>query len=107
MLKYTVMKHISSRIIGYFLLYILILFTIFFLQFKKGSPLTYEAQHFRVSARYFINERNQRELLLPLYITSNGLLIFIAEQNPIKAMYEDGTIREIKISSYDIKNSSF
>ena len=101
------MKHISSRIIGYFLLYILILFTIFFLQFKKGSPLTYEAQHFRVSARYFINERNQRELLLPLYITSNGLLIFIAEQNPIKAMYEDGTIREIKISSYDIKNSSF
>jgi hypothetical protein len=101
------MKHISSRIVSLSLLYILILFFIFFIQFKKGTPFYYEASHLNVSGRYFINKDEKKELLLPLHITSNGLAIFITEQNPMMAKYENDSMGEAKISSYIIKDSSF
>jgi len=45
--------------------------------------------------------------LLPLHITSNGLAIFITEQNPVMAKYEDGSLNEVKIASYSIRDSVF
>lgn len=107
MLKYTVMKHISSRILSLSFLYILVLFFIFFIQFKKGVPFYYEDSHLNISGRYFINKDEKQELLLPLYITSNGLAIFITEQSPVMAKYKDDSINELKITSYSIKNSVF
>ena len=107
MLKYTVMKHISSRIVSLSLLYILILFFIFFIQFKKGVPFYYEKEHLNISGRYFKNKDGKEELLLPLHITSNGLLIFITEQSPVMAKYENNGIEELKIESYNIKDSIF
>jgi hypothetical protein len=101
------MKHISSRIVAFSLLYVLILFFIFFIQFKKGIPFYYESSHLNVFGRYFVNKDEKQELLLPLHITSNGLAIFITEQNPCKAKYEDDSISEVKIASYSIKDSVF
>ena len=83
------------------------MFFIFFIQFKKGTPFYYEASHLNVSGRYFINKDEKKELLLPLHITSNGLAIFITEQNPMMAKYENDSMGEAKISSYIIKDSSF
>ncbi len=102
------MKHVSSRILVISLLYILVLFFIFFIQFKKGVPFYYDDAHLHISGRYFINkDEKQEQLLLPLHITSNGLAIFITEQNPIMAKYANGSISEAKIASYSIKDSMF
>lgn len=101
------MKHISSRIVVFSFLYVVILFFIFFIQFKKGVPFYYEVSHLNVFGRYFVNKDEKRELLLPLHITSNGLAIFITEQNPVKAKYEDDSVCELKITSYSMKDSVF
>jgi len=101
------MKHISSRILILSFLYVLVLFFIFFIQFKKGVPFYYENSHLNVSGRYFTNKDEKKELLLPLHITSNGLAIFITEQNPVMAKYEDGSLNEVKIASYSIRDSVF
>ena len=101
------MKHVSSRILIISLLYILVLFFIFFIQFRKGVPFYYDDAHLHISGRYFTNKDEKQELLLPLHITSNGLAIFITEQNPVMAKYEDGNVSELKIASYSIKDSMF
>ncbi|MGP1520438.1 MAG: hypothetical protein ACTTIZ_02860 [Treponema sp.] len=101
------MKHISSRILGFSLLYVLILFFIFFIQFKKGVPFYYKNSHLNVSGRYFTNKDEKQELLLPVHITSNGLAIFITEQNPVKIKNDDDSITEVKILSYNMKDSIF
>ncbi|MGP1437553.1 MAG: hypothetical protein ACTTKH_00605 [Treponema sp.] len=101
------MKHISSRIVIFSLLYLLILFFIFFIQFKKGVSFHYENSHLNVYGRYFINKDEKQELLLPLHITSNGLAIFITEQSPVKVRYDNNSVDEIKITSYNVKGSVF
>ena len=107
-IEYTIlMKHISSRLALYSLIYILIILLIFFLQFKKGTRFSYENSHLKVSGRFFNNEKKQKELLLPLHITSNGLLIFITAEEPLKALFQDGSIKELTGITYNIQDGAF
>lgn len=99
------MKHISSRIALYSFLYLVFLFVIFFLQFKKGTSFSYARTHLSVQGRFFVNEKKEKELLFPLHITSNGLVIFITQEEAIKAMMQDGSIRDIKMLSYQTKDN--
>ena len=101
------MKYISSRIAFYSLVYVLIIFLIFFAQFKKGASYRYNNAHLQVSCRIFTNEKKQREVLLPLNITSNGLLISITAEEPIKFKMQDGNIRNTEILSYVEKENEF
>lgn len=99
------MKHISSRIASYTFLYVLLFFFIFFVQFRKGTHFSYESSHLSISGRFFVNEQKEKELLLPLHITSNGLLIFITAEEPIRAVMQDDSIKNLNLLSYEIKDA--
>ena len=101
------MKYISSRIAGYTLLYVLIIFLIFFVQFKKGTSYRYKNAHMQVSCRIFTNEKKEKEVLLPLHITSNGLLISVTAEEPIKFKMKDGKIQNARILSYKENGNEF
>jgi len=99
------MRHISSRIASYTLLYVLLFFFIFFIQFRKGTHFSYDSSHLSISGRFFVNEQKEKELLLPLHITSNGLLIFITAEEPIRAVMQDDSIKNLTLLSYEIKDA--
>ena len=101
------MKYISSRIAFYSLLYLLVILLIFFLQFKKGASYHYKNEHLQVSGRIFTNEQKQKELLLPINITSNGLLISITAESPIIFKGKDGKIQNAKILSFKEEKNKF
>jgi len=101
------MKYISSRIVFYSVIYVLIILLIFFVQFKKGVSYRYKNEHFEASCRVFTNEQKQKEVLLPVRISSNGLLIFITAEDPIKFKMKDGKIQSSKILSYKQEDKSF
>lgn len=111
------MKHISSRIAAYTLLYCAVFLCIFVLQFTKGKTFSATAGAMYISGRYEISATGEKIPLLPVHITSNGIDFYVDDQNPLYAVYTDtsnesGQAEDIQkvpltIQSYTLDNGVF
>lgn len=101
------MKHKSSRVIALSLLYILIIFGIFVIQFTIGKTFYYTIGAMSVSGRDEVDEKGNVMPLLPLHIVSNGLDFYITDQSPIIAKTNDNKELALKVLEYKKTDDSF
>ncbi|UTC62054.1 hypothetical protein E4O05_11115 [Treponema sp. OMZ 787] len=101
------MKHKSSRIISLTILYILIIFGIFVIQFTIGKTFYYTIGAMTVSGRDEVDENGKRIPLLPLHIVSNGLDFYITDQTPILAKTTGNEDLTLKVLDYKKTDNSF
>ena len=93
------MKHIVGRIVAYTVLYCSIIFGIFVLQFTKGQTFSLTLGAMTVTGRQERTESGETVPLLPLHVVSNGLDLYITEQNPVYAVDEADTISALRVLS--------
>ncbi len=101
------MKHISSRIVAYICLYFVVIFGIFVIQFTKGKTFSLTLGSISVSGRHETNDSGDMVPLLPVHIVSNGLDVYINDQNPVIAVNQDNTQIPLTIESYTNTDSRF
>ncbi|UTC74302.1 hypothetical protein E4O03_08605 [Treponema sp. OMZ 792] len=101
------MKHKSSRMIALTILYILIIFGIFVIQFTIGKTFYYTIGAMTVSGRDEVDESGNRTPLLPLHIVSNGLDFYITDQTPITAKTSNNEDMSLKVLKYKKTEDSF
>ncbi|UTC66204.1 MULTISPECIES: hypothetical protein [unclassified Treponema] len=101
------MKHKSSRIIALTILYILIIFGIFVIQFTIGKTFYYTIGAMSVSGRDELDEGGNRTPLLPLHIVSNGLDFYITDQTPVIAKTANNEDIALKVLEYKKTEDSF
>lgn len=101
------MKHKSSRIVALIVLYILIIFGIFVIQFTIGKTFSYTIGPISVSGRHETDKQGNTVPLLPLHIVSNGLNFYITEQSPIITETKGGKKLPVKVISYIQAEDSF
>lgn len=77
------MKRVSYRIAAYTVLYIIVIFGIFVIQFTKGKNFSFSIGSLTVSGRQERTETGETLPLLPIHIVFNGLDFYITEQYPI------------------------
>lgn len=94
------MKHIVGRVIAYTVLYCSVIFGIFVLQFTKGQTFSLTLGSMAVTGRQERTEAGETLPLLPLHVVSNGLDLYISEQNPVYAVDAADTISPLRILSY-------
>ena len=101
------MKHKSSRMIALTILYILIIFGIFVIQFTIGKTFYYTIGAMSVSGRDDVDETGNRTPLLPLHIVANGLDFYITDQTPITAKTSNNEELTLKVLEYKKTEDSF
>ena len=101
------MKHKSSRMIALTILYILIIFGIFVIQFTIGKTFYYTIGAMTVSGRDEVDETGNRTPLLPLHIVSNGLDFYITDQSPVTAKTNNNENINLKVLEYKKTEDSF
>ncbi|EMB30682.1 hypothetical protein KP612_03160 [Treponema denticola] len=101
------MKHKSSRMIALTILYILIIFGIFVIQFTIGKTFYYTIGAMSVSGRDDVDETGNRTPLLPLHIVANGLDFYITDQTPITAKTSNNEELSLKVLEYKKTEDSF
>ena len=94
------MKHVFGRIVAYTVLYCGVIFGIFVLQFTKGQAFSLSLGAMTVTGRQEQTESGETQPLLPLHIVSNGLDVYISEQNPVYAVDETETILPLRVLTY-------
>jgi len=94
------MKHIFGRIVAYTALYCSIIFGIFVLQFTKGQAFSLTLGAMTVTGRQEHTETEGKKPLLPLHVVSNGLDLYISEQNPVYAVGEDDKTGALQVIAY-------
>ena len=94
------MKHVVGRIVAYTVLYCSVIFGIFVLQFTKGQTFSLTLGSMAVTGRQERNEEGEAVPLLPLHVVSNGLDLYITEQNPVYAVDETDTISTLHVLAY-------
>ena len=94
------MKHVFGRIVAYTVLYCGVIFGIFVLQFTKGQTFSLSLGAMTVTGRQEQTESGETQPLLPLHIVSNGLDVYISEQNPVYAVDETETILPLRVLTY-------
>ncbi|MGP1455562.1 MAG: hypothetical protein ACTTJ7_07385 [Treponema sp.] len=101
------MKHISSRIVAYTFFYCSVIFGIFVLQFTKGKTFSYKIGSLLVSGRHETTPEGEKLPLLPVHVISNGLDLYISEQNPILAITPEGASKILKVERYELTKTGF
>ena len=101
------MKHISSRIVAYTFLYCSVIFGIFVLQFTKGKTFAYKIGSLVVSGRHETTPEGEKLPLLPIHVVSNGLDLYITEQNPVLAITAEGISKILKVERYELTKTGF
>ncbi|WP_255803773.1 hypothetical protein [Treponema denticola] len=101
------MKHKSSRMIALTILYIIIIFGIFVIQFTIGKTFYYTIGAMSVSGRDEVDETGNRTPLLPLHIVANGLDFYITDQTPITAKTSNNEELSLKVLEYKRTEDSF
>ena len=94
------MKHIVGRVVAYTVLYCSVIFGIFVLQFTKGQTFSLTLGSMAVTGRQERTEAGETVPLLPLHVVSNGLDLYISEQNPVYAVDAADTITSLRVLSY-------
>ena len=94
------MKHIVGRIIAYTVLYCSVIFGIFVLQFTKGQTFSLTLGSMVVTGRQERTEAGDTVPLLPLHVVSNGLDMYITEQNPVYAVDATDTLSALRVLAY-------
>ncbi len=100
------MKHKASRIVALIILYTVIIFGIFMLQFTIGKTFSYKIGSINISGRHNVDDEKNPQPLLPLHIISNGLNFYVTEQSPI-IIEQSGKNIPLKILKYEKKENSF
>ncbi len=80
------MKRVPYRMAAYTVLYIIVIFGIFVIQFTKGKNFSLSIGSLTVSGRQERTETGETSPLLPIHIVFNGLDFYITEQYPIYAI---------------------
>ncbi|MEL3905441.1 MAG: hypothetical protein P1P65_00175 [Treponema sp.] len=102
------MKHTIGRIAGYTVLYLCVILGIFILQFTKGKTFSVTVGAVTVTGRQERTEAGEEIPLLPIHIVSNGLDLYISEQNPVYAIRtEDKNTVALAVRGYSIQESGF
>lgn len=101
------MKYTFGRIAAYTVLYLCVIFGIFVLQFTKGQTFSLTAGAMTVTGRQERTESGETVPLLPIHIVSNGLDIYISEQNPAYAIYAERKTVPLEILSYEKNENGF
>ena len=94
------MKHIAGRIVAYTVLYCSVIFGIFVLQFTKGQTFSLTLGSMTVTGRQERAESGKMIPLLPLHVVSNGLNLYISEQNPVYAVDEGDITSALRVLAY-------
>ena len=94
------MKHVVGRIIAYTVLYCSVIFGIFVLQFTKGQTFSLTLGAMAVTGRQERTESGETAPLLPLHVVSNGLDLYISEQNPVYAVDATDTVSALRVLAY-------
>nr|WP_252507949.1 hypothetical protein [Treponema denticola] len=89
------------------ILYILIIFGIFVIQFTIGKTFYYTIGAMSVSGRDDVDETGNRTPLLPLHIVANGLDFYITDQTPITAKTSSNEELSLKVLEYKKTEDSF
>ena len=89
------------------ILYILIIFGIFVIQFTIGKTFYYTIGAMSVSGRDDVDETGNRTPLLPLHIVANGLDFYITDQTPITAKTSNNEDLSLKVLEYKKTEDSF
>ena len=89
------------------ILYILIIFGIFVIQFTIGKTFYYTIGAMSVSGRDEVDETGNRTPLLPLHIVANGLDFYITDQTPITAKTSNNEELSLKVLEYKKTEDSF
>ena len=99
------MKHIAGRIVAYTVLYCSVIFGIFVLQFTKGQTFSLTLGSMTVTGRQERAESGKMIPLLPLHVVSNGLNLYISEQNPVYAVDEGDITSALRVLAYQFYES--
>ena len=94
------MKHIVGRVVAYTVLYCSVIFGIFVLQFTKGQTFSLTLGSMAVTGRQERTEAGETLPLLPLHVVSNGLDLYISEQNPVYAVDESDSVSALRVLAY-------
>ena len=94
------MKHIVGRVVAYTVLYCSVIFGIFVLQFTKGQTFSLTLGSMAVTGRQERTESGKMIPLLPLHVVSNGLNLYISEQNPVYAVDEGNITSALRVLAY-------
>ena len=94
------MKHIVGRVVAYTVLYCSVIFGIFILQFTKGQTFSLTLGAMSVTGRQERTEAGETLPLLPLHVVSNGLDLYISEQNPVYAVDESDSVSALRVLAY-------
>lgn len=94
------MKHIVGRMVAYTVLYCSVIFGIFILQFTKGQAFSLTLGSMSVTGRQERTEAGNAVPLLPLHVVSNGLDLYISEQNPVYAVDETDDPFSLRVVAY-------
>lgn len=94
------MKRIVGRIIAYTVLYCGVVFSIFVLQFTKGQFFSASLGAMIVTGRQEHAESGKDIPLLPLHVVSNGLELYVSEQDFVYAIDEADKKSPLRIISY-------
>ena len=94
------MKHVVGRIVAYTVLYCSVIFGIFVLQFTKGQTFSLTLGSMAVTGRQERTEAGETLPLLPLHVVSNGLDLYISEQNPVYAVDESDSVSALRVLAY-------
>ena len=89
------------------ILYTLIIFGIFVIQFTIGKTFYYTIGAMSVSGRDDVDETGNRTPLLPLHIVANGLDFYITDQTPITAKTSNNEELSLKVLEYKKTEDSF
>ena len=94
------MKRIVSRVVAYTVLYCSVIFGIFVLQFTKGQTFSLTLGSMLVTGRQERTKAGKTVPLLPLHVVSNGLDLYISEQNPAYAVDATDTVSSLHVEAY-------
>lgn len=94
------MKQVCGRVVAYIVLYLGIVFGICVLQFTKGQTFSISLGAMTVTGRQERTQAGELLPLLPLHIVSNGLDLYISEQNPVYSVDEADAVVPLRIVSY-------
>lgn len=94
------MKQVGGRVVAYIVLYLGIVFGICILQFTKGQSFSVSLGAMTVTGRQEHTQTGELLPLLPLHIVSNGLDLYISEQNPVYSVDETDAVVPLRIVSY-------
>ena len=94
------MKYVVGRMFAYTILYCSVIFGIFVLQFTKGQTFSLTLGAMTVTGRQERTEAGKTIPLLPLHVVSNGLDLYISEQNPVYAIDTTDTISSLRVLAY-------